>query len=1290
YFLNGIVVGSGTTYITDGLISTAEGDLTLSAATGAKVNIASTNDFTVHSQAIFTRVPTLAHVFSAWPTGTSNVANSSLYINPASATADSNLLGLAINGTPKFIVDAEGDVYANNIILAGSVSSGATTIGGNLIVQDNTTLGDAGTDTVTVNANSVTLAGTAPVINATNASATLSINTVTNRPVTFGTGLLTVGGNQTINGSALTLAGNNTVIDQTGTGILSLNTTTNRPITTGTGLLTTGGNLTVNGVTTSLASTAINLTGSSPVLDLTTATTLSINTTTNRPVTFGTGLVTANNFGSSSVAITGGTINNTTIGITTPVAGNFTTIGATTTGTGAFTTLTNSGNATLATGASTTNTFGSGASSINTIGSTTTPGALTLHGATTLDNTFSQTGANTFSTGTGAVSLNGATTVTGTNTFSTGTGIVTLNNVSTNISSTNPVIDTTSVSTLFINSVTNRPVTFGTGLVTIPNLTVTAGQTLQGNLTLDKTNTATAVTQYPSYDAIWRGSGWDTTAVAAVNLQQTLRTIAGSGASAAVPYRTAILNNGGTEYVTFDGLNQRVGIGQTAPSSKLDVNGSANFAGSLRVYGVNNVFTRSSSPVTTAYMVQIGANTISDYDVLSSGFDIGGVAIKPSLRLGANENSGFGQTVKIGWSDDSNNRILSIASALFIEEGIKGGTLTINETRQLYIAAPTLGSVNNYSAYIAGSAAASSGTNTTLYLGSSSGATTANYALYQNGTAKNYFSGEVLLNTTTAIGGTNRLNVSGDINVSGTGTFVNLSNTGTINLGTTATNPQVIIGSNSITGYASILMYDKQTSGQNWIISAGGAAAGTFTVREYGVANWLTIAKTTGLTTFTGNVVAPTLALGGATIGSNALAVTGTANVSGAVTVGSITDLTVTGNTYLGTVGSNVQVAIGSNSITGNSSLLMYDKQTGGVNWIIGAGLITAGNLTIREYGVGNWLTIAKTTGNVGIGTTAPGELFSLGLAGTTKGVLSLSGNTSGKIIIQPAAAAGTYTLTLPTAVGAAGTYLKDAAGDGILSWATAGTGTVTSVSVVSANGFAGTVATATTTPAITLTTSITGLLKGNGTAMSAATSGTDYSLGTSALATGILKSTITTGALTIAVAGDFPTLNQDTTGTATNATNTGITDDTTTAATMYPTWVTTTTGNLPQKVSSTKLSFIPSTGVLTATGFSGPLTGNVTGNVSGTAATVTGAAQSAITSVGTLTGLTMGGTLAMGVNSITMTGSLAATGARVTKGWFTDLESTNPIVGSITGNAATVTGLAVTAGQTLTVTSGG
>lgn len=51
------------------------------------------------------------------------------------------------------------------------------------------------------------------------------------------------------------------------------------------------------------------------------------------------------------------------------------------------------------------------------------------------------------------------------------------------------------------------------------------------------------------------------------------------------------------------------------------------------------------------------------------------------------------------------------------------------------------------------------------------------------------------------------------------------------------------------------------------------------------------------------------------------------------------------------------------------------------------------------------------------------------------------------------------------------------------------GSGTVTSVSVVSANGFAGSVANATTTPAITISTTINSpVLAGNGTAISAAT----------------------------------------------------------------------------------------------------------------------------------------------------------------------------------------------------------
>ncbi len=67
-------------------------------------------------------------------------------------------------------------------------------------------------------------------------------------------------------------------------------------------------------------------------------------------------------------------------------------------------------------------------------------------------------------------------------------------------------------------------------------------------------------------------------------------------------------------------------------------------------------------------------------------------------------------------------------------------------------------------------------------------------------------------------------------------------------------------------------------------------------------------------------------------------------------------------------------------------------------------------------------------------------------------------------------------------------------------------------------------------------------------------------------------------------------------------------------------------TGDLAPKTDG-GATYNAGTGVLTATGFAGPLTGNVTGNASGTAATVTGAAQSAITSVGTMTGLAVDGT---------------------------------------------------------------
>lgn len=59
--------------------------------------------------------------------------------------------------------------------------------------------------------------------------------------------------------------------------------------------------------------------------------------------------------------------------------------------------------------------------------------------------------------------------------------------------------------------------------------------------------------------------------------------------------------------------------------------------------------------------------------------------------------------------------------------------------------------------------------------------------------------------------------------------------------------------------------------------------------------------------------------------------------------------------------------------------------------------------------------------------------------------------------------------------------------------WINNDTGSVTSVSVVNDNGFDGTVATPTTTPAITIKTTVTGIVKGDGTGISAATPDVDY-----------------------------------------------------------------------------------------------------------------------------------------------------------------------------------------------------
>ena len=103
----------------------------------------------------------------------------------------------------------------------------------------------------------------------------------------------------------------------------------------------------------------------------------------------------------------------------------------------------------------------------------------------------------------------------------------------------------------------------------------------------------------------------------------------------------------------------------------------------------------------------------------------------------------------------------------------------------------------------------------------------------------------------------------------------------------------------------------------------------------------------------------------------------------------------------------------------------------------------------------------------------------------------------------------------------------------------------------------------------------------------------------------------------------------QDTSGTAALSTEVTVTANNSTDETVYPLFVDGATGSQGAET-DTGLTYNPSSGLLTSTGFAGALTGNVTGNCSGTAATVTGAAQSAITSLGTLSSLTISGNISM------------------------------------------------------------
>jgi hypothetical protein len=161
-------------------------------------------------------------------------------------------------------------------------------------------------------------------------------------------------------------------------------------------------------------------------------------------------------------------------------------------------------------------------------------------------------------------------------------------------------------------------------------------------------------------------------------------------------------------------------------------------------------------------------------------------------------------------------------------------------------------------------------------------------------------------------------------------------------------------------------------------------------------------------------------------------------------------------------------------------------------------GSIVSGNITGNAANITGTYAGTITSGQVttGLGFTPASNATTLSINGTS---YDLSANrtwsvgtvtsVSGTAPVSVATGTSTPVISMAAATSSVNGYLTST------DWTTfngKGSGTVTAVSVVSANGFTGT-SSGGATPALTLTTSITGVLKGNGTAISAATAGTDY-----------------------------------------------------------------------------------------------------------------------------------------------------------------------------------------------------